>query len=207
MKSWLSQQVLTHPKRLIIVNVLFTILFAYGLKWLVIDDNFMNMLPKDIESRQVWQEIEHEFGSSEMMFIAFGNSGKSIYHPESFKMVWDLTELIEQSPYVHEVISISTMNRMDSEDGFMEVDNLQPERLLSDERIQDIRSYLDKNPDIKSRVIGKNGDFMSVGVRPINSEVHLFTNDIYINYFFIFFPYYFDPISISYFFFIINLLC
>jgi hypothetical protein len=178
MKSWLSNHVLTHPKRLIIVNSLLTILFAWGLNWIVVDDNFMNMLPKEIESRRVWQEIENEFGSSEMMFIAFGNSGKSIYHSESFKMVWDLTQLIEQSPYVHEVISIPTMNRMDSEDGFMEVDDLQPERLLSTEDIQDIKIYLDKNPDIKSRVIGKSGDFMSMAVRPMNNQVDLFTNHI-----------------------------
>ena len=178
MKSWLLNHVLIHPKRLIILNSLLTILFAWGLKWLVVDDNFMNMLPKDIESRRVWQEVETEFGSSEMMFIAFGNSGKSIYHPESFKMAWDLTELIEQSPYVHEVISIPTMNRMDSEDGFMEVDDLQPERLLSTEDIQDIKIYLDKNPDIKSRVIGKSGDFMSMAVRPMNNQVDLFTNHI-----------------------------
>ena len=178
MKSWLLNHVLIHPKKLIILNSLLTILFAWGLKWLVVDDNFMNMLPKDIESRRVWQEVETEFGSSEMMFIAFGNSGKSIYHPESFKMAWDLTELIEQSPYVHEVISIPTMNRMDSEDGFMEVDDLQPKRLLSTEGIQNIKIYLDKNPDIKSRVIGKSGDFMSMAVRPMNNQVDLFTNHI-----------------------------
>ena len=178
MKPWLSQQVLTHPKRLIIVNVLFTILFAYGLKWLVIDDNIMNMLPKEIESRRVWEEVEAEFGSSEIMFIAFGNSGESIYHQESFKTVWDLTELIEKSPYVDEVISISTMNRMDSDDGFMEVDDLQPNRILSTEAIQDIKIYLDKNPDIKARVIGRSGDFMSVAVRPIDNEVTLFTKDV-----------------------------
>jgi predicted RND superfamily exporter protein len=178
MKSWLSQQVLTHPKRLIIVNVLFTILFAYGLKWLVIDDNIMNMLPKEIESRRVWEEVEAEFGSSEIMFIAFGNSGESIYHKESFKTVWDLTELIEKSPYVDEVISISTMNRMDSDDGFMEVDDLQPNRILSTEAIQDIKIYLDKNPDIKARVIGRSGDFMSVAVRPIDNEATLFTKDV-----------------------------
>jgi predicted RND superfamily exporter protein len=178
MKSWLSNHVLTHPKRLIIVNSLLTILFAWGLNWIVVDDNFMNMLPKELESRRVWQEIENEFGSSEMMFIAFGNSGKSIYHSESFKMVWDLTQLNEQSPYVHEVISIPTINRMDSKDGFMEVDDLQPERLLSTEDIQDIKIYLDKNPDIKSRVIGKSGDFMSMAVRPMNNQVDLFTNHI-----------------------------
>jgi|TARA_B110000467_G_scaffold138387_1_gene137096 predicted RND superfamily exporter protein len=178
MKSWLLQQILTHPIRLIVVNVLFTMLFAYGLKWMVVDDNFMNMLPKDIESRRIWEEIETEFGSSEMMFIAFGNSGKSIYHQESLKSVWDLTELIEQSPYVDEVISISTMNRMNSEDGFMEIDDLQPDRILSVEAIQNIKKYLDKNPDVKARVIGKSGDFMSLAVRPKNNEVTMFTKDV-----------------------------
>jgi len=178
MKSWFLKQVLTHPKRLILVNVLFTILFAYGLKWLVIDDNLMSMLPKDIESRRVWEEITAEFGSSELMFIAFGNSGKSIYHQESFKTVWDLTELIENSPYVDEVISISTMNRMDSEDGFMEIDDLQPDRILSTEAIQNIKIYLAKNPHIKARVIGKSGDFMSLAVRPIDDESTLFTKDV-----------------------------
>ena len=178
MKSWLLHQVLTHPIRLIIVNILFTMLFAYGLKWMIVDDNFMNMLPKDIESRRVWEEVETEFGSSEMMFIAFGNSGKSIYHQESFKSVWDLTELIEKSPYVDEVISISTMNRMDSNDGFMEVDDLQPNRILSVEAIQNIKIYLDKNPDVKARVIGKSGDFMSLAVRPKNNQVTMFTKDV-----------------------------
>ena len=153
-------------------------LFAYGLKWMVIDDNFMNMLPKDIESRRIWEEVETEFGSSEMMFIAFGNSGKSIYHQESFKSVWDLTELIERSPYVDEVISISTMNRMDSNDGFMEIDDLQPNRILSVEAIQNIKIYLDKNPDLKARVIGKSGDFMSLAVRPKNNQVTMFTKDV-----------------------------
>ena len=179
MKSWLSQQVLANPKRLILVNTLLTILFAWGLNWLVIDDNFMNMLPKDIESRRVWEEVETEFGASEMMFIAFGNSGKSIYHKDSFKTVWDLTELIEQSPFVDEVISIPTMNRMDSEAGFMEVDDLQTDRLLSNDDIDQIKIYLDKNPDVKSRVIGKSGDFMSMAVRPKDGdEVLSFTNDI-----------------------------
>ena len=64
MKSWFSKQVLNHPKRTILVNALLTLLFGWGLNWLIVDDNFMNMLPKDIESRRVWEEIETEFGSS-----------------------------------------------------------------------------------------------------------------------------------------------
>ena len=179
MKSWFSKQVLNHPKRTILVNALLTLLFGWGLNWLIVDDNFMNMLPKDIESRRVWEEIETEFGSSEMMFIAFGNTGKSVYNKKHFQTVWDITKLIEKSPYVDEVISIPTMNRMDSEDGFMEIDELQSKRTLSDEAIENIKRYLDTNPDTKDRVIGKSGDFMNIAVRPKDgNEVLLFTNDV-----------------------------
>ena len=113
------------------------------------------------------------------MFIAFGNTGKSVYNKKHFQTVWDITKLIEKSPYVDEVISIPTMNRMDSEDGFMEIDELQSKRTLSDEAIENIKRYLDTNPDTKDRVIGKSGDFMNIAVRPKDgNEVLLFTNDV-----------------------------
>ena len=71
------------------------------------------------------------------------------------------------------------MNRIDSEDGFMEVDDLQPERVLSNEAIENIKRYLDTNPDTKARVIGKRGDFMNIAVRPKDgNEVLLFTKDV-----------------------------
>ena len=179
MKSWLAKQIVKNPKRLILINLFLSLLFSIGLKWLKIDDNFMNMLPDDIESRMVWEEIEDEFGASEIMLIAFGIPGKSIFTEDSFKKAWDFVHMIEKSPHVEEIISIPTLSRMDSYDGFIDVSKLQSERILSEQQIHAIKSYLNENPNIKSRVISKNGDFMSLGIRPKDGkQVLSFTRDI-----------------------------
>ena len=50
-----------------------------GVKHIVIDDNMMAMLPESLESKKSWDAVQDEFGSTEVVFIAFGNKNKSIY--------------------------------------------------------------------------------------------------------------------------------
>ncbi len=84
----------------------------------MLDDNVMNMLPENIDSRRVWDEIVDEFKYSDFLFVAFGRDDKNVLTKENLALVWDLTEAFEMAPQVDEVLSLSTMNRMDSEDGF-----------------------------------------------------------------------------------------
>ena len=132
-KNWAITQSLDHPKRTIAIFILFTLVFAFGLKWLVIEDDMMKILPKNLESVQTWESIKDEFGSTDMMFIAFGNRDESVYNTETLKTVWDISKALEAIPEVDEVMTISTTNRMDAEDGFLEVGDMQPYRELNDE--------------------------------------------------------------------------
>ena len=50
-----------------------------GMRYIVIDDNMMAMLPETLESKISWDAVQDEFGSTEVVFIAFGNKNKSIY--------------------------------------------------------------------------------------------------------------------------------
>ena len=170
MKNWFKNQSLSYPKRSILISVVLTTIFSYGLNWLVIDDNFMNMLPEDIESRRIWEEIEEEFGASELMFVSFGEEGKSAFRSEIFATLWDLTERLEAKPSIIEVLSIASTSRMDSEDGFMEVGELQSHRDLSQNELLDIKDYLDRNPDLSSRFISKSGEYMSLAIRPKDGD-------------------------------------
>ena len=73
-----------------------------GIQFIVIDDNEMNMLPKDIDSRRVWDEIVDEFRYSDFLFVAFGNKGQNILSPDNLAIVWDLSkqfELKTKSPF------------------------------------------------------------------------------------------------------------
>jgi len=50
-----------------------------GIRFLVMDDDMMKMLPKNLESRISWDEVQNEFGSTEIIFVAFGSEDSSAY--------------------------------------------------------------------------------------------------------------------------------
>ena len=126
----------------------------------------MNMLPKDIESRRVWDEISDEFKYSDFLFVAFGRDGENVLTSENLALSWDLTDEFEKISQVDEVLSLSTMNRMEGDNGFLEVDALIPKRELTQQEIQSISTYLKDNNNLSSRLLGKHGDYINIIIRP-----------------------------------------
>jgi len=178
-KNWTITQSLDHPKRVIIISILSMIILAFGLQWLVLEDDMMKILPQDIESVETWNTIKDEFGSTDMMFIAFGNSGKSVYNTETLRTLWDVSEALEAIPEVDKVMTITTSNRMDSEDGFLEISDLQPNRDLTEEEILSIKDYLEENSDMADRLVSNNKDFLNVIVKPIaDTDMDMFSNNV-----------------------------
>ena len=178
-RSWCIHQSLDYPWRTIIISLLVTLLVGSGVKFFLIDDDMMKILPKNLESRISWEAIQEEFGSTEVIFIAFGNEGKSIFNPEAMATLWDLTEALETGKQIEELNSITTATRMDNLDGFMEVDDLQPERNLSQEEINDLKEYLDKNTVVKKRFVSEDDQYFLITVQPYNSEgLNLFRDEL-----------------------------
>ena len=178
-RSWCIHQSLDYPWRTIIISLLITLLVGSGVRFFLIDDDMMKLLPKNLESRISWEAIQDEFGSTEVIFIAFGNEGKSIFNPEAMAKLWDLTEALETGKQIEELNSITTATRMDNLDGFMEVDDLQPERNLSQEEINDLKDYLDKNTVIKKRFVSQDDQYFLITVQPYNSDgLNLFRDEL-----------------------------
>ena len=165
----LIRQSLDHPKRTIILSIIFTILMASGLRFFTIDDDMLKMMPESLESRISWNNIQEEFGSTEVIFIAFGHEGEKIFQPDALATLWDLSEALNVSNWVDEVTSISTSSRMDNVDGFMEIDDLQLYRNLTYNEVNDIQLYLDKNEKIKKQLVSRNGDYLVAIVQPFDS--------------------------------------
>jgi len=178
-RSWCIHQSLDYPWRTIIISLLLTLLVGSGVRFFLIDDDMMKILPKNLESRISWDAIQEEFGSTEVIFIAFGNEGESIFNPVAMATLWDLTEALETGKQIEELNSITTATRMDNLDGFMEVDDLQPDRNLSQEEINDLKDYLDKNSVIKKRFVSQDDQYFLVTVQPYNSDrLNLFRDEL-----------------------------
>lgn len=169
LRSWFIKQSLDSPVRTIIFSLLITLFTASGARFFIIDDDMLKILPKDLDSRVSWDLIQDEFGSTEVIFVAFGKEGKSIFNPGAMATLWDLTKALEGTNQVEEVISISSATRMDNIEGFMEIDDLQSERNLNQEEVDKIQGYLDKNPTIKKRFISEDNQYFLVTIQPYES--------------------------------------
>jgi predicted RND superfamily exporter protein len=167
MKRNLIAWTTTHPRQSIVLAVILSIIIASGVRFIHIEDDLMKMLPEDIPSRQVWNEIEAQFGSTEPLLLSLGQEDRSIYTPETLAHVWDLTRSIEALPFVDEVQSLATMNRMDSDDGFLEVGDLIPHRDLTQSEIDHIKDYLERNPDLAGMLVAPGEDYTMLAVVPL----------------------------------------
>ena len=170
LRSWFIKQSLDFPVRTIIFSLLITLFTASGARFFIIDDDMLKILPKDLDSRVSWDLIQDEFGSTEVIFVAFGKEGKSIFNPGAMATLWDLTKALEGTNQVEEVTSISSASRMDNNDGFMEIDDLQSDRNLNQEEVDRIEEYLEKNPTIKKRFISEDNQYFLATIQPYESS-------------------------------------
>ena len=177
-RSWIIEHVLANPKKAIALPVLFTLFMGLGINYLVIDDDMMAMLPETLDSRMSWDAVQDEFGSTEVIFIAFGNKGRTVYSSESFALLWDLTKALENVNQVEKVSCITTISKIESEDGFMEISDLQPARDLSLSQIDKIKEYLISNPTIKKRAVSESEEYLNIMVQPYEDIPHDIMRDV-----------------------------
>ena len=150
-----------------------------GLRFLVMDDDMMKMLPKNLESRISWDEVQNEFGSTEIIFIAFGRKDSSVYNQHTLHNLWLLSENLESLEVVKKVTNISTSTRIDQHDGFMEIDDLQTSEKLSKNEIDGIKAYLEKNPQLKKRLVSKYENYLLTIIQPEHGYgLDRFRNDV-----------------------------
>jgi len=166
LKRWALNQALEHSRRTVLLTLFITVIIGSGVRFIFLDDNIMNMLPKDIDSRRIWDEVIEDFKYTDFMFIAFGNSGGNILNSEALSFAWELSEKFDDIPHVDEVISISTLNRMDSDDGFLEVGDLMPHKNMTEEEVASLSDYLKSNSNISSRILSKDADYINIVLRP-----------------------------------------
>ena len=178
-RQWFIDQSLNHSKRTIILSIIATLIMGSGVRFLIIDDDMMKMLPKDLNSKITWDAVQDEFGSTEIIFIAFGRESESVFKPQALADLWSLSEELETLSSVDDVISISTATRIDNIDGFMEIDDLQSAQTLTDAEIDEIKIYLGKNPNIKKQLVSKGEDYLLTIVQPYDDVgLDTFRNDI-----------------------------
>jgi len=156
-----------------------TTIMGSGIRFLIMDDDMMKMLPKEMDSKLTWDAIQDEFGSTEIIFIAFGSKGKTIYSSQALETLWSLSEQLNGLSTVDDVSNISTATRIDVIDGFMEINDLQPSKNLTDKEVEKIKKYLNKNLNLKKQFISQKEEYFLTIIQPYDIiGLDEFRNDV-----------------------------
>tara|TARA_S200000501_G_scaffold86535_2_gene79472 strand:+ start:8362 stop:10662 length:2301 start_codon:yes stop_codon:yes gene_type:complete len=176
---WFLDQIINHTWRSIILSLLATILLGSGAKYLIIDDDMMKMIPKELESKLAWDAIQDEFGNTEIILLAFGNNDTTAFSAKTLGHLWELTDGLRNLSTVDNVINVSTIGSIDDLDGLLEFESIQDSKIVNNEDLKRIQVYLKKNPKIKKQLVSDKNDFLLTIVQPgDNIGLDLFRNEI-----------------------------
>ena len=178
-EDWCIHQSIKRPIPTIVISIVFTALISMGIQFIVVDDDMMKMLPSNIESKKSWDDIQNDFGSTEIIFVAFGHKDSSVYKSKIMSDLWMLTDRLGQSPYIEKISNISTATAINQVDGFIDIDDLQPTKDISSQQLENIKVYLNRNLNLKKQLISKGEDYVINIVTPTaGTSLDIFRDEV-----------------------------
>ena len=177
-KNNLINQSVNYPIRTLVISICCTLFIFLGFKHFRVDDDLGKTFPKDMPSKIILDSIQEEFGETELIFVAFGKPGHNI-----LKDKWAIAQnkfftdaILENITAVDKVISLSTFNKIDGNDDYLDIGSLQDEYFIENfsneqitsETLNNISNYLNNNPEQKKRLVSLNNDFLSIVIRPVD---------------------------------------
>ena len=168
LKTYLTYKSLKFPKIAIALVLFLNIILISGIRYIVQDDDMVKLLPKDIESIITFNDIRQEFGNSEFMYIALGNKNSNALNPELLKIVWEMSQSLEDYEPIEEVISIATASKIyfGQSDSSIIVEDLMPQKNINSMQLDSIVMYLNDNKELKSSTVSKDEDYLNIVIRP-----------------------------------------
>ncbi len=119
-------RVFKHPWLIILTILGITLLFAFKLPNLKIDNNYFNFVPKNQPSLIATKEMEKQFGSQNIMDLAVQAKEGSIISKDGISLIKSLTEKLAEIKNVKSVISITNSDFINGTYEGMEVIPLVP---------------------------------------------------------------------------------
>ena len=177
-KNYLIDQSIDHSLRTLIISLFLTIIIFAGFRNFKVDDDLIKTFPQNMPSKVIWDNIQEEFGQTEYVFVAFGKKNHNILNDK-----WAIVQnklftdaILNEVQQVDKVISLSTFNKIDGNNDYLDIGLLQSEDFIDNladsnyvaETLKYINTYFENNAEQKKRLVSQNNDYLNIAIRPIN---------------------------------------
>ncbi len=155
-----------HPRLVVVLSVVLTLLFATQFPKIKTDTNPKNMLPATSDVRVSNDEVEKTFSLYEDMIVVGVVNPKGILNPATLGKIQRISEEILKLPGVaaRDVSSFTTIDNVTVEDGTLKVGPLMATVPKTDAELAAMRKTLFDNPLFLNRIISKDGKTTAIYV-------------------------------------------
>lgn len=137
-----SRWIIRYRWALLALILLITAALVYAAKDLVVDNDFDNWLPENDRVSELYRMADEQFSSNALVFVVLDCSQKGVFHPESLRLVQQLTDALEGIDELFNVSSLTNIIDIRKTDFGVEVGDLIPEIPESREEMDALRTYV-----------------------------------------------------------------
>lgn len=155
-----------HPRLVVVLSVVLTLLFMTQFPKVRIDTNPKNMLPATSDVRVSNDEVEKTFGLYEDMIVVGVVNEKGVLNPDTLGKVQRITEEILKLKGVaaRDVSGFTTIDNVTVADGSLKVGPLMETVPKTEEEMSVMRKALFENPLFIDRIISRDGKTSAIYV-------------------------------------------
>ncbi|MFQ6040696.1 MAG: outer membrane lipoprotein-sorting protein [Candidatus Poribacteria bacterium] len=169
-----------HPKTVIFIILVITMIFMAQFVRIKIDTDPENMLETDQPDRVFYDRVKKDFGINDLIVLGITDEG-GIFRPETLRKIQRITDEILKIEGViaEDVMSFTTTNNVTAEGGLLTVERIMDESPTSPEEIAPLRQAIYDNPMFVEQLVSKDGKGIAIYV-PIQQKdmSHRISKDI-----------------------------
>ncbi len=147
----------THPKTLLFLCLVFTVVLGLGIPKLEKRNSFSGELPKDDPINQGVEAAKQHFGERSIVLI--GIESENCFRPEIAKKIISLSEELANLPGVmpDEVLSLATLRNISNRDWGLETGGFLDELPQQQQEWLQLQADVEGNPLVNGRLVSKGG--------------------------------------------------
>jgi len=164
--------VLTHPKSIITLLLLVTVLAVSQMRHLHIETDVDAMLPKHSDAYLNKQTLEDRFGSSDLVIIGVINEKDGIYNKQTLGMVQELTDWLGEQPLfrtlaLNDLLSLATIKDIRGSESGLDVELFMDGVPETQEQIDYMKKRMHEFGIYEDVIVSADGTGTIFAVRPL----------------------------------------
>lgn len=156
----------THPKKIITLSVLVTLLLAIGIKNLSITNDFRIYFSKDNPQLAAFENLEQTYGKQDSLYFYLRPKKNDVFQKDVISLIWQLTEKSWYLPYAERVNSLTNYQHTTVSGDDLVTDYLvsDPSNLSADD-LHKIRRIVLNEPSLINYLVPRQANVTGIRVQ------------------------------------------